>query len=155
MYLFVATSLLHFTSLSSVLKSFHWQKSPEHIHFKVLSSTYNSQPKCMYIRELFTIQLPDLPDHLPVSPFLDPPSLPISCSPNKPYPSLHHVFRMTYHLNYAPFHYLHHHHCQSQDIIFIRPLFITPGPSTKKLNCNIFKNSYPDHPPSQSKQQLP
>ena len=32
------------------------------------------------------------------------------------YPSLHHVFGMTYHLNSAPFLYLPHRHCQSQDI---------------------------------------
>src|SRR6218665_3329709 len=40
------------------LKSLHWLKIPERIHFKVLSLTYNSlqssQPT--YLRELFTIQ---------------------------------------------------------------------------------------------------
>src|SRR6218665_3795417 len=39
------------------LKSLHWLKIPERIHFKVLSLTYNSlqssQPT--YLRELFTI----------------------------------------------------------------------------------------------------
>src|SRR6218665_3971464 len=30
-------------------------------------------------------------------------SILISCSPTEPYPSLHHVFGMTYHLNSAPF----------------------------------------------------
>src|SRR6218665_2984134 len=62
-------------------------------------------------------------DHHPVSPFLDPRSLLISCSPTEPFPSLHHVFGMTYHLNSAPFPYLHHRYCQSQDIIFIRFLY--------------------------------
>src|SRR6218665_2406351 len=41
-----------------VLKSLHWLKINERIHFKVLSLTYNSlqssQPTCL--RELFTIQ---------------------------------------------------------------------------------------------------
>jgi len=36
------------------------------------------------------------------------------------------VFGMTYHLNSAPFLYLHHHYCQSQDIIFIRLLYTSP-----------------------------
>src|SRR6218665_1105581 len=35
---------------------------------------------------------------------------------------------MTCHLNSAPFLYLHHNHCQSQNIIFIRLLYLsTPG----------------------------
>src|SRR6218665_3007862 len=38
-------------------------------------------------------------DHPPVSPFLDPLSLPISRSSTEPYPSLHHIFKMTFHLN--------------------------------------------------------
>ena len=57
---------------------------------------------------------------IPFSPFLDPRSLLISCFPTEPYQSLHHIFGMTYHLNSAPFLRLHHRHCQSQDIIFIR-----------------------------------
>src|SRR6218665_2200557 len=44
--------------ITPVLKSLHWLKVPERIHFKVLSLTYNSlqssQPT--YLRELFTIQ---------------------------------------------------------------------------------------------------
>src|SRR6218665_3828754 len=44
--------------ITPVLKSLHWLKIPERIHFKVLSVTYNSlqssQPT--YLRELFTIQ---------------------------------------------------------------------------------------------------
>src|SRR6218665_2379580 len=44
--------------ITPVLKSLHWLKLPERIHFKVLSLTYNSlqssQPT--YLRELFTIQ---------------------------------------------------------------------------------------------------
>jgi len=50
----------------------------------------------------------------------------ISCSPTEPYPSLHNIFWMTYHLNSTPFLYLHHHYCQSQDIIFIRLLYQSP-----------------------------
>ena len=44
--------------ITPVLKSLHWLKIPERIHFKVLSLTYNSlqssQPT--YLCELFTIQ---------------------------------------------------------------------------------------------------
>src|SRR6218665_872889 len=44
--------------ITTVLKSLHWLKIPERIHFKVMSLTYNSlqssQPT--YLRELFTIQ---------------------------------------------------------------------------------------------------
>src|SRR6218665_1896132 len=44
--------------ITPVLKSLHWLKIPERIHFKVLSLTYNSlqffQPT--YLRELFTMQ---------------------------------------------------------------------------------------------------
>src|SRR6218665_236734 len=44
-----------------------------------------------------------LDHHHPVSPFLDPRSLLISCFPTEPYPLLHHVFGMTYHPNSASF----------------------------------------------------
>ena len=37
------------------------------------------------------------------------------------YPSLHHVFGMTYHLNSAPFLYPHHRHCRSQHIHLLYP----------------------------------
>ena len=100
----------------------------ERIHFKVMSLTYNalqsSQPT--YLRELFTIQPTRSTRSSSCLTFLEPRSLLISCSPTEPYPSLHHVFGMTYHLNSAPFLYLHHRHCQSQDIIFIRLLFPSP-----------------------------
>src|SRR6218665_357730 len=68
---------------------------------------------------------PALLDHYPVSPFLDPRSLLISCSATEPYPSLNHVFGM----NSASFLYLHHRRCQSQHIILIRLLY--PSPSTQ------------------------
>src|SRR6218665_3825113 len=84
---------------------------------------------------------PALLDHHPVSPFLDPRSLLISCSPTEPYPPLHHVFGMTYHLNSAPFLYLHHRHCQSQDI---RLLYPSPRAFHSKLKCHLFKHSYSD-----------
>src|SRR6218665_1296697 len=133
--------------ITPVLKSLYWLNIPERIHFKFLSLTYNSlqssQPK--YLRELFTIQpTRALLDHHPVSPFLDPRSLPISCSPTKPHPSMHHVFGMTYHLNSAPFLYLHHalslpitrHHIQ----FFIRLLYSSPRAFHSKLKCHLFKH---------------
>src|SRR6218665_1185376 len=70
-------------------------------------------------------------DPHPVSSFLDPRSLLISCSPTEPYPSLHHVFGMTYHLNSAPFLYLHHRHCQLPITRHPLTLSVTPGHSTQ------------------------
>src|SRR6218665_2836966 len=104
--------------ITPVLKSLHWLKIPERIHFKVLSLTYNplqsSQPT--YLRELFTIQ-PTRSTRSPSCLIISRPrSLPISCSPTEPYPSLHHVSGITYHLNSAPFLYPHHRHCQSHHI---------------------------------------
>src|SRR6218665_797944 len=105
--------------ITIVLKSLHWPKIPERIHFKVLSLTYkalqSSEPT--YLRERFTIQ--PTRSTRSSSCLTRSWSLLISCSPTEPYPSLHLVFGMTYHLNSAPFLYLHHRHCQSQDIIFI------------------------------------
>ena len=73
-------------------------------------------------RQLFTIQPNPLYSIIILShPFSIARSLLISCSPTEPYPSLHHVFGMTYHLNFAPFLYLHHRHCQSQHIHIIYP----------------------------------
>src|SRR6218665_3056137 len=69
---------------------------------------------------------PPLPDHHPFSPFPTPRSLLISCPPTEPYPSLHHVFGMTYHLNSAP---------PPPSLQITRhppsPLFVTPGLSTQ------------------------
>src|SRR6218665_306480 len=89
---------------------------------------------------------PALPDRLTltVSPFLGLRSLRIACSPAEPCPSLHHVFEVTFHLNAAPFLYLHHHHWQSQTIIFIRLLYLSPRAFHSKLKCHLFKNSCPD-----------
>src|SRR6218665_244178 len=75
----------------------------------------------------------------------------LSRSPTEPYPSLHHVVGMTYHLNCAPFLYPHHRQCQSRDIIFIRLLYPSPRAFHSKLKCHLFKHSYPDpsdHSPS-------
>src|SRR6218665_471505 len=96
------------------LKSLHWLNIQERIHFKVQSLTNNSMQSSQstYLRQLFTIQPTRSTHHRPVSAFLDPcaRSPLISCSPTEPCPSLHYVFGMTYHLNSAPFLYLHHRH---------------------------------------------
>src|SRR6218665_2237918 len=44
--------------ITPVLKSLHWLKFPERIHFKVLSLTFNSfqSSQVIYLREFFTIQ---------------------------------------------------------------------------------------------------
>src|SRR6218665_2886931 len=85
-------------------------------------------PFSIRLSPLFSTQ-PALLDHHPVKPFLDPCSLLISCPPPEPYPSLHHVFGMAYHLNSVPFLYLHHRHCQSQHIHLLCPS--PPGLSLK------------------------
>src|SRR6218665_2702387 len=102
--------------ITAVLKSLHWLKIPERINFKVLSLTHNSlQSSQAPSPHTFVNSSPssqhDLLDHHPLSPFLDPRSLLISCFPPEPYQSLSHVFGMTYHLNSAPFLRLHHRHC--------------------------------------------
>src|SRR6218665_3782245 len=89
---------------------------------------------------------PALPDHPPVSPFLDPRSPLTSRSPKEPYPSLQRVSGMTCHLNYAPFLYLYHHHSKSENIIFSTLLCLSP-PSFP-LESNLFKLSFPDSPDS-------
>src|SRR6218665_88724 len=82
----------------------HWLKIPERINFKVLSLTYNS---LQFYQPTYT-HVPSTTLHHPanvffwfifLSPLFDlaPGSLLISCSPTEPYPSLHHVFGMTYH----------------------------------------------------------
>src|SRR6218665_18137 len=44
--------------ITHVLKSLHWLKIPDLIHFKILSLTYNSLPpsRPKYLRALFPIQ---------------------------------------------------------------------------------------------------
>src|SRR6218665_1164311 len=72
--------------ITPVLKSLHWLKIPERIHFKVLSLTYNflqSSQRTFH----HPCGQPALLDHHPDSPFLDPRSLLISCSLPPP-PSL-------------------------------------------------------------------
>src|SRR6218665_3443996 len=101
--------------ITPVLKSLHWQKIPERIHFKVLSLTYNSlqSSQTIYLASFSPSSQPALPDHPPVSPFLDPRSPLISRSPKEPYPSVHRVSGMTCHLISAPFLYPHHRHSKA------------------------------------------
>src|SRR6218665_526338 len=82
------------------------------------------------LHELFTMQPTTLPDHPPVSPFLEPRSLIISCSSTVLYPSLHHVFRINYHLNFAPFIYLPP-PSTLPIIIFIQLFYLLPRLSTQ------------------------
>ena len=86
---------------------------------------------------------PSLLNHHHVSPFLDPRSLLISCSSTKPYTSLHHVFRMIYHMNSAPFLHLHHRHFQSQDIVFIRLLYPSLPGLTLKIKMSSLQTLVP------------
>src|SRR6218665_3819329 len=92
---------------------------------------------------VFPAHVPSRTLHHPANPLysiiilshpFDPRSLLISCSPTEPFPSLNHIFGMTCHLNPSPLPYLHHCHCQSQDIIFIRLLY----PSTPDLSLCVY-----------------
>src|SRR6218665_855493 len=142
--------------ITPVLKSLHWLKIPERIHFKVLSLTYNSLQSCQptSLRELFTIQptrstrssssvtlsQPPVTSHLMFSnraisitaPRLWndlPPELRTIFSP--PPPSLP-ITR----------HHLH-----------LPPLSVTPRTFHSKLKSHLFNLSYPDpsdHSPSPS-----
>src|SRR6218665_947434 len=126
--------------ITPVLKSLHWLKIPERIHFKVLSLTYNSlqssQPT--YLRELFTIQPTRSTrssscfplSRLQVTSHLMFSNRAISVTAPR-------LLNYLYHLNSAPFLYLHHCHCQSQDIIFIRLLY----PSLPSLPLKIKMSS--------------
>src|SRR6218665_3169745 len=86
---------------------------------------------------------PALLDHHPVSPFLAPRFLLISCSSTEPYPSLPHVFGMTYHQKYT------HHFFVSTTVIANHKTSSSSGASVRhprafhlKLKCHLFKLSY-------------
>src|SRR6218665_1960518 len=129
--------------ITPVLKLFHWLKIPERIHFKVLPLTYNSLPpsQLTYLRDRFktqpsrstrsficlTLSRPPVTSHLMLS--------------KRAISKMHHVFGMIYHLNSAPFLYLHHHYCQSQDIIFIRLLHPSPPSLSLKTKNDISSNT--------------
>src|SRR6218665_395990 len=121
--------------------------------------TYNSlqasQPT--YLRELFTIQPTRSTRSSSCHTLYRPrPVTSHLMFSTEPYPPMHHVFKMTYHLSSASFLYLHHRHCQSQDIhiLYIRH----PRVFHSKLKCHHFKHFYPDpseHSPSPPERHLP
>jgi hypothetical protein len=139
--------------ITPILKSLHWLKIKERIHFKVLSLTYNSlqysQPK--YLRELFIIQKtrstrssscltlsrPTVTTRLRFS------NRAISYTAPRLWNDLPREFRK---FSFPPssLHITHHHLSQA-------PLSITPRAFHSKLKSHLFKNSYPDSsdpPPS-------
>src|SRR6218665_1952805 len=136
--------------ITPVLKSLHWLKIPERIHFKVLSLTYNSlqssQPT--YLRELFTIQptrstrssfcltlsRPPVTSYLMFSnqaiPITAPrlwndlpPELRLESTISSPPPS---SLPITRHRLHPP------------------PLSVTPRAFHSKLKSHLFKHSYPE-----------
>src|SRR6218665_3439790 len=149
------------TQITLVLKSLHWLKITDRIHFKVLSLTCNSlqsyQPT--YLRQLFTIQpirstrssscltlsRPSVTSHLMFSkraisitaPRLWndlPPQLRTISSPPPP------SFPITRHHLHLP------------------PLSVPPRAFHSKLKSHLFNHSYPDpsdHSPSPSQQHPP
>ena len=139
--------------ITPVLKSLHWLKIPERIHFKVLSLTYNSlqysQPK--YLRELFTIQPPRSTrsssyltlSRPPVTTRLKFSNRSISHTAPRLWnelPSEFRIFSVP-----PPIPPLTHRHLPQA------PLLITPQAFHSKLKSHLFKNSYPnpsDPPPS-------
>src|SRR6218665_1484132 len=78
-----------------------------------LDKENSSPPSPLTFASFSPFSQPALPDHPPVSPFLDPRSPLTSRSPKEPYPLPHRVSGMTCHLNSAHFLYLHHHHSKS------------------------------------------
>jgi len=142
--------------ITPILKSLHWLKIPERIHYKVLSLTYNSlqcsQPR--YLRELFTIQptrstrssacltlsRPPVTSHLKFS------NRAISNSAPRLWNDLPAEFR-SFSVPPPSLLITHHHLPQA-------PLSITPRAFHSKLKTLLFKNSYPassDPPPSNSR----
>src|SRR6218665_3618642 len=94
---------------------------------------------------------PALPDHPPVSPFLDPRSPLISRSPKELYPSPHHVSGM----NSAPFFtsaIINPNHKTSSSA---RSSVCHPRASHSKLKSHLFKLSFSDSPDSISAHSSP
>src|SRR6218665_986528 len=132
--------------ITHVLKSLHWLKIPERIHFKVLSPTYIHTTPCNLPRgpipRTFANSSPSsqpaLLDHQPVSPFLDPRSLLISCSPTEAYPSLHRLWNdlpPEFRTNSLP---------PPPSLSITRhppPLSVTSRAFNSKLKCHLFKHS--------------
>ena len=142
--------------ITPILKSLHWLKIPERIHFKVLSLTYNSlqysQPR--YLRDLFTIQptrstrsssiltlsRPPVTTHLKFS------NRAISNTAPRLWNDLPPEFR-TFSVPQPSSPITHPHLHQA-------PLSITAKAFHSKLKSLLFKNSYPDstdHLPSNSR----
>src|SRR6218665_3269214 len=144
--------------ITPVLKSLHWLKIPERIHFKVLSLTYNSLQSSQqtYLLELFIIQpnrstrssscftlsRPPVTSHLTFSEIAIsvtaprlwndlPPELSTFSLP--PPSSLQSIK-----------HHLHH-----------APLSVTPRAFHSKLKSHLFKLSFPDSPDSISSHSSP
>ena len=132
--------------ITPILKSLHWLKIPERIHFKVLSLTYNSlqhsQPR--YLRELFTIQptrstrsssvltlsRPPVTTHLKFS------NRAISNTAPRLWNDLPPEFR-TFSVPPLSSPIIHHHLPQA-------PPSINPKAFRSKIKSFLFKNSYPD-----------
>jgi hypothetical protein len=138
--------------ITPILKSLHWLKIPERIHFKVLSLTYNSlqYSKPSYLRELFTIQetrstrsssgltlsRPSITSHLKFS------ERAISYTAPRLWNDLPLDFRKFSILpSSSPIIHSHLPHA---------PLLITPRAFHSKLKSHLFRKSYPDSsdPPS-------
>src|ERR1700733_5174853 len=143
--------------ITPILKSLHWLKIPQRIHFKVLSLTYNSlqysQPK--YLRDLFIIQptrstrsssyltlsLPPVTSRLKFS------NRAISYTAPRLWNALPSELRKflvpapsSSTIHPSPPLITHHHLPQT-------PLSISPHSFHSKLKSYLFKNSYPDSDP--------
>src|SRR6218665_4093631 len=144
--------------ITPVLKSLHWLKIPERIHFKVLSLTnkppQSSQPT--YLRELFTIQ----PTHStrssscltlsrpPVTSRLTFSKRAISVTAPRLWNDLPPELR-TFSLPPPSSLQIIKHHLQHA------PLSVTPWAFHSKLKSHLFKLSFPDSPDSFSPHSPP
>src|SRR6218665_297217 len=136
-----------------VLKSLHWLEIPERIHFKVLALTYNSGTPCitpspLTFANFSQFSQPALPNPPPVSPFLDPLSLPIFCNRaisttaprlwNDLPPELR-----TFSLPPPSSSQITKHHLHPAEPA---PLSVTSRTFHSKWKFHLFTNSYPDSP---------
>src|SRR6218665_140049 len=136
-----------------MLKTLHWVKSRAHPLQSPVTNLQYSQPP--YTCKLFTIQPTPFTRS---SSFSQPPSLLISCSPTKPYPSLHHVFGYlppklcTFSLPPPPItnHHLHPPPLSITTIYLSFPLKTKLSSFQNLSSKTHFRNSYPDsfNPPS-------
>jgi len=132
--------------ITPVLKSLHWLKVPQRIHYKIVSLTYNalqtSQPS--YIRQLVTIQSPGSTRS---SAYLSLSRPPVSSSLKFCNRSL--IYAAPALWNELPKDLRQFAHPSIPSIDFTSsPLALSPTTFRSRLKTELFKQSYPDSTPA-------